>query len=299
MIQKELFATDPREKARAFNKHVSARFEVITPSDAEELLTHNWDNRKLKEDIIEKVGRDAVAGKFRTNGETIIIGPEPRSRLLDGQNRLRAIADSGVPVVTLVVRGIPEEYWPSIDTGSSRTAYDVLHTNANAAILSASGVVLWRYERGMINGSWKDYPTRDELLATIKKHGGKFEEAVAFARGHRFPGLGSGTTATLLYLFSQVDKDRAMSFFIDLLTGDGVRSQTSVGLARAKLLENATKKVGRLQGKVIASLIIRSWNATMDGRGAVKMQMVSRSGEVVQIPAIFGLKPPKTEETSR
>jgi hypothetical protein len=65
-----------------------------------------------------------VAGDWWLNGETIIFGSD--GTLLDGQHRLFAIAQAGVFVDLLVVRGIDEEAFRTLDGGRTRTTGEVL-----------------------------------------------------------------------------------------------------------------------------------------------------------------------------
>ena len=61
-------------------------------------------------------------------------------RLLDGQHRLTAIANTGISAKFLVATGIPDDSFSVLDTGSARTAADVLSIGkiSNAAALAAA-----------------------------------------------------------------------------------------------------------------------------------------------------------------
>src|SRR5260370_870920 len=89
-------------------------------------------------------------GEWRLTGEAIKLDDEGRVR--DGQNRLHAIVEAGVPVRSVVARGVGEDAFDVMDTGRSRNAADVLHIHGypsqNALAAAARGLMfIERYGR--------------------------------------------------------------------------------------------------------------------------------------------------------
>ena len=66
---------------------------MVTPELAAEWLTHNTHNRGLKPIAIKRFAEDMTTGDWQWNGESIRFAAD--GTLLDGQNRLHAIVDSG------------------------------------------------------------------------------------------------------------------------------------------------------------------------------------------------------------
>jgi hypothetical protein len=103
---------------------VTVALEVIDADRALELLEMNTNNRPVNKDNVAKLARDLSSGDFFFNGDTIRISDS--GEILDGQHRLMAIRDSGIPAPFLVVDGIMSEALKTIDQGKSRTVRDVI-----------------------------------------------------------------------------------------------------------------------------------------------------------------------------
>lgn len=104
----------------------SAAFEYVSPQYARELLEINTRNRPYKPDKISLYIQEMREGKFITNGETIKI--DTNNQLIDGQNRLKAIATmpEDYKCKSLIVRGLLPEAFDTIDINVPRSAADVM-----------------------------------------------------------------------------------------------------------------------------------------------------------------------------
>ena len=103
----------------------TAMFEKITPEKAADYLEKNTKrNRKVANRRVHLFARDMASGRWVSNGEPIIF--DKSGELIDGQHRLLAIIEAGIPVKMLVVRGVPKKAFETIDQGSSRTLAVVL-----------------------------------------------------------------------------------------------------------------------------------------------------------------------------
>lgn len=103
--------------------------ETITPEQAKEMLAHrNAHNRPLRRRTVERYVAMMRAGKWRLTHQGIAFGPE--GELLDGQHRLAACAESGVPMEIDVTRFVDkeraQEAREAIDTSPGRSASDQL-----------------------------------------------------------------------------------------------------------------------------------------------------------------------------
>lgn len=98
---------------------------IITPEEAARLLELNTLNRPLSDQHVKRIARQISEGKWRFNGDTIKISDT--NAVLDGQHRLWAIVEAKLPVETIIIRGIAEEAFATIDTlRKPRSGADVL-----------------------------------------------------------------------------------------------------------------------------------------------------------------------------
>lgn len=96
--------------------------ERITPAKAEAWLNRNKTNRKLRTGVAEKYSDDMRAGRWTTCPMPISFYAD--GDLADGQHRLFAIVDSGLPQTFLVARGLERVDGLNIDTGMNRSIVD-------------------------------------------------------------------------------------------------------------------------------------------------------------------------------
>jgi len=94
----------------------------ITPSLAEEYLTFNTANRPCSEDRVKNYASDMRDNEWMQDGSPIRFGTS--GKLIDGQNRLKAIVRSGKTIRTLVVRGLADSVFLTMDSGKARSAAD-------------------------------------------------------------------------------------------------------------------------------------------------------------------------------
>src|SRR5919202_4651022 len=91
---------------------------TITPELAQEWLDRGGVNRKLTRRRIDAMAAAIQRGEWQLTGEAIKLDHEGRVR--DGQNRLHAIVQAGIPVRSVVARGGGGEGVDVIGTGRAR-----------------------------------------------------------------------------------------------------------------------------------------------------------------------------------
>lgn len=96
---------------------------IITPENAKEMLKKNR-NRTVRKFKLEAFKADMINGRWRFNGDPIRFYAD--GSLADGQHRLLACVETGVPFRSVVIEGLSEEDAMTIDTGSARSNADVL-----------------------------------------------------------------------------------------------------------------------------------------------------------------------------
>ena len=110
-------------------EEITVAVEVITPSVAKQMLEGNVDNRKLRKFRVNQYADAIKRGMWDIQNDAITISKT--GRLLNGQHRLTAIVEADTPVQCLVLRGVDDSTYASIDAGLSR--------NVNDALLQAVG----------------------------------------------------------------------------------------------------------------------------------------------------------------
>lgn len=118
----------------------------ITPERAQELLEHNTVNRPLKDAAVKRYAKDMKEGRWEINGEAIMVSEE--GTLLNGQNRLHACVEAGVPFTSLFVSGLNGNSLDTIDVGVPRSLADQLHWRGvtHASEMAAACKWLYRYD---------------------------------------------------------------------------------------------------------------------------------------------------------
>lgn len=76
--------------------------EVVTPESAKEMLKGNSTNRPLSSRLVKAYSRDMENGDFKTTHQGIALNS--KGEVVDGQHRLQAIIDAGVPIRLVVAR---------------------------------------------------------------------------------------------------------------------------------------------------------------------------------------------------
>mgnify|MGYP003335415932 FL=1 len=85
--------------------------EVITPEQAHDYLLNNAKHRPIKEKKVAEYMAEMRDGQWKLNGKTVCF--DSTGRLLNGQHRLSAVVRSGVPLTTVVVRGLDPDLVPA------------------------------------------------------------------------------------------------------------------------------------------------------------------------------------------
>lgn len=111
-------------------KQLASIFELVTPEMAEAWLVGNGHNRRLVMARVRKYANDMARGRWALNPQPVVIADD--GTLLDGQHRLHAVVESGLPVMMAVVHGAPRSMQDVLDQGKSRDPRDVLTLNGVA-----------------------------------------------------------------------------------------------------------------------------------------------------------------------
>jgi hypothetical protein len=112
---------------------ITFTWEYITPDKASTYLAKNYSkNRKIKKNLMKRLTTALEQGWFYPTHQGLALSPE--GSLLDGQNRLTAIRDSGISSWLIVARGVEVAHIEAVDRGAIRSDADNLRMITGQAI---------------------------------------------------------------------------------------------------------------------------------------------------------------------
>jgi len=250
---------------------IRSEVEKITPALAEEILDHSKEhvrNRKIHDTHVAWLSDQMKSGKWKTNGEPIIMDEE--GHLMDGQHRLYAVALSGCTIETVVTRGVDRATFASIDTGVGRTTADVLSINdePNAPILSVALGWFHRYEQGKMLFSLKTSGFTSAVAISQLKRNGPIHEAVTWACGMKrtviLQKVSASSLAFLKYMFSMHKPILADEFFELVADIRGDHPGTPTRVLRDCIIKDERSRNPASSLEMMA-LIVKAWTAFLNG----------------------------------
>lgn len=212
--------------------------EWITPDIAKGMLLHNNKNRNIRKLHVEMLAADMRGGMWK--GVSLIVF-DKRGELRDGQHRLKAVVESGVPVKFAVARDAEDSECEVFDRNAKRRAEDIIRLKDSESPFAnkhaANTVTYALRSMGIL------HPTPLLTVAYGQKHEDDFVAAmdiVARRDGKRIDGVSfaSYTRATVYFaLRCGIDKDKVKEFFAIFKTGmyDGSNGKTAAVVARNQI----------------------------------------------------------------
>ena len=140
---------------------------VITPDIAAAWLDKNVNNRNRNKRTVDKYARDMASKTWRLTGDAIRF--DAAGNLIDGQHRLAACVQSGMPFESIVIYNLNEDVKATIDTGKPRTMADVLTMSGmHYANVTASIARIMLDEKYGVedNVAW----SHQDLMGVIDRH---------------------------------------------------------------------------------------------------------------------------------
>lgn len=234
---------------------MKAFVEKITPERARFYLAKNTSNyRKMNRNKVLMYARDMRSGKWQENGESIKFNKT--GKLVDGQHRLQAIVESGVPVKMMVVTDVDEDV-TLFDCGKNRSVREIgiaegieprLVENSMA---SAVAVILMGDPRGYkVGGSSNAFPTKPEIINHIKSHEYTWHCVAEVMKGARDNPTRKGIVFAAVYLMlsNGADMEELSDFMSVANTGFPIsgRESTPAIVLRNMLMWNTDKAENRV-----------------------------------------------------
>ena len=197
---------------------------IMTPEFAQELLTKNKNNRKIRRSLVLKICQDIKHSKWHLTHQPVAI--DKHGCVLDGQHRLTAIVEAGISVSLMLATDCEPETMIAIDTGNTRTVGDVLTINGTKnATLKAAVIKLYKsyYEHPNVMWSGRNVysvQTIDEAASRIENFDLYLNVSKKVAREFAPLTVSAVTTFILLALDAGYELDIIDNFLYKLSTGD-------------------------------------------------------------------------------
>lgn len=249
---------------------MEAKVLRITPQIAAELLEGNDSNRRLSEETVKAYAALMERGVWKLNGEAIKVAKN--GILLDGQHRLSAVIRSGITIECLVVFGIDNQVFDTLDQGKKRGMSDVLSIKGEANVTALASILrlLCRLEMNPTNPTLSSTVPIDVMENYLIKHP---DVRIYAAKCGRANNLGEKSImGAFWFLFAQKNPELADSFFESIIDGVNLSSGNPVRILRDRLLVNKASNTSKIPTKVIAALIVKAWNAYRLGKDMKHLQ---------------------------
>ena len=263
---------------------ISTSIESVSPEYAKEILKGNVKNRTLNARRVNALVAAIKRGEWKMNGDAVRIAKS--GRLLDGQHRLSAVAQSGIAVEMLILRGLDENVFNTIDTGGrARGASDILQLsgvrNANVVAATARLVFLHRLKGNPFHGTPEDAPTVTQIKALCEENVG-IEEAVAYMSGRNNirKMMSASIGAFCLFTMREINAEVADEFMDSVNSGEGlVRGDAALAL-RDRLLSNMMSNKVRLSRYYMAALTIKAFKRHLAGEKVSTLRVAEQERNV-------------------
>lgn len=253
--------------------------ETVTPVVAAQWLETMKHNRKLSTINVEKLVQQMKNGYWVFDGSPIKFNR--KGELVDGQHRLWALIEADFTAEFMVVRGVPDEAFLTMDTGKSRGFSDMLGIKhpgtADLNNIAATTQIALRWELGMrgkllIAGRSNTISTH-QLMLFYEENMERITNASKLARMGKVTGIPGRALDLLGYLVVEIDAEDAAYFFERLHDGVGLDAGSSILSLRSlgQQYRGAKGQHTDLPPATAAALAIKAWNFYRDGVDAPRL----------------------------
>jgi hypothetical protein len=253
---------------------ISSGPELITPETAKHMLSQvGPKQRRVSDARVRFYAKQMKEGAWQLNGEAIIVSDQ--GRLLDGQHRLLAIRQSQLAQTVMVVRGVKERAFATLDSGRSRTVADLMRMQGVKYANEVAAALRWQWQwdtlalwadgratgaRGPMPGyvaleMLERYPSYPPLTGRVMTKMSSFRA---------FP----GPSVFAMYQFTQIDDADAWTFLGQLVSGAHLNVTDGIYRMRSRVLNHKYRQQPRdkLTSWTYLALLIKSWNSWRQGR---------------------------------
>jgi hypothetical protein len=255
---------------------------TITPEYANELLRMNINNRNVRQTKVDALAASMKKGEWELSNDAITVSEG--NILLNGQHRLMAVVQSGVPCEFILLTGVSDSSFDIMDTPTLRRVSDVLQRKGGSNTVRAEATIskylaflhdkengyetLTRYDAS----SPASASTRREKIKAWEKLGEYVSKWLTFVDRAYTRGISLAPIAQVaaLCMFLEIDmkhpEEKIKNFLEELFVADKVTNKTCL-YVRKKLIRHKMKSE-ILHKNDILRFVVRAWNDFLLGREA-------------------------------
>jgi hypothetical protein len=237
-----------------------ASLKRINPALAAAYLQKNPSNRNLRRKTVSKYAEAMKQGRWKLNGEPIIF--DSNGILRNGQHRLSACLEAKTPFYAVVIEGVSDDVFPTLDRPLVRSSADAIGLSGEkcASRLAKTLAYVSKYERKTMT-LISDAPEPDVRLEVLNRHP-DVREFVAKYTDEGGPVLTTHLAAFCHYTLSRIDPDEANEFMHKVMEGVGLQEGDPEFALRRVLINYRVRNDRRTQGPrgyVIVAHVFRAW----------------------------------------
>lgn len=255
-----------------------SEFKSIDKVEADRILAMNTSNRPVSKANVESIKQALLRDEWVTNGESIKISRD--GVLLDGQHRLIAVSETNIPINSLVVTGLTNDVFTTIDIGKTRGAGDMLALKGlesyNIVAAAVSTYLIWKKTGSVRNPSSANRPSKtqivnlalsDERFSKVPRKNSNFAKTYVSPSAFMF----------LHVAFSEYNEEKANEFLEHLTNPDYSTTPKVVMLLREQLIGGSTGN-SRLSRSNKIALIFKAFSYFCSDKEP-KLLVVRTSGD--------------------
>lgn len=260
-----------------------SKVQTITPAKAAEWLEANTQNRPISKRTVEGFAEAMRRGEWKVTHQGIAF--DETGALVDGQHRLAAIVEAGLPVEMTVFTQVPADGFDVLDTGKKRNAADVLAIEGekSSIMLAAMVRIVWLYENRQ-DRSWSGggaTPTNHQIVETLDAHPDIRDYLGLSLQVATATGMIKSAAGGAVYLVTKANpKANLDPFFDGLIEGTGLRKGDAALMFRKHLFAQARKQAGqvlrRRDQREHVTLFIKAFNAWAGGERLTQLRYTPR-----------------------
>jgi hypothetical protein len=236
----------------------NAQIETITPDMAKAYLANNNNNRNITKTHIAFLKSEILSGNYKMNGQSIVLGST--GRLLDGQHRLTAVVETGIPIQSIVVHNVDEATFVTMDTGKARggcDALDIYGATNSKHMASAIRKVLQKFSNthNYLDGV-RHKISNPEFVKYYKQHTDELDDLYEMTHAWILKGnklLSESDSMAFIILLREESND-AYDFIEEIITGEKInKTSNAAQICRKKLIDT------RVSGMNVRETQKRDW----------------------------------------
>jgi len=257
---------------------IKTRIELITPERARCILNQNTANRPLVKRNLENLKLAIKTGQWKMNGDTIRITKD--GDLLDGQHRLMAIVETGIACESLIIEGLCNDVFTTIDQGAVRTLGHMMALGGTKNYTATASIIplLINYKSGIQPMRVAKNKTKEDLLGFYDMQKQFVDEAAAFTTSSKIlrSWFSPAYLGFLYYTFCEINKYDADLFFDILKTGLQKDDKTQPIVLREKIIQILSSPLRKEDSLTKSAYCIFAWNAFRSDKKIIKIRWTKK-----------------------